>query len=78
MLKLVYAIQPVLQNTPHIMIYFIKVTNFYNLKTKEECVDILKNLLNNEENLINYTKKFSDKTRNCYEDSKSFKKVFNF
>ena len=28
--------------------------------------------------LINYTKKFSDKTRNCYEDSKSFKKVFNF
>ena len=38
----------------------------------------IKNLLNNEENLINYTKKFSDKTRNCYEDSKSFQKVFNF
>ena len=35
-------------------------------------------MLNNDEVLINYTKKFSDKTRNCYEDSKSFQKVYNF
>ena len=60
----------------HDLLY--KSDELLQFTNKEECLDILKNLLNNEEDLINYTKKFSDKTRNSYEDSKSFQKVYNF
>ena len=60
----------------HDLLY--KSDELLQFTNKEECLDILKNLLNNEEDLINYTKKFSDKTRNNYEDSKSFQKVYNF
>ena len=60
----------------HDLLY--KSDELLQFTNKEECLDILKNLLNNEDELINYTKKFSDKTRNSYEDSKSFKKVYNF
>ena len=60
----------------HDLLY--KSDELLQFTNKEKCLDILKNLLNNEEDLINYTKKFSDKTRNSYEDSKSFQKVYNF
>ena len=46
--------------------------------TKEECVEILKELLNNNNKLLNYTKKFSTKTQEEYEDKKFFKKIHYF
>ena len=46
--------------------------------TKEECVEILKELLNNNNKLLNYTKKFSTKTQEEYEDKKFFKKIYYF
>ena len=54
----------------------LKVTNeIFNVDAPEETQELSGP---NEEDLINYTKKFSDKTRNSYEDSKSFQKVYNF
>ena len=38
----------------------------------------IKNLLNNRKKLLNYTKKFSDKTNNFYEDKKFLKKFIIF
>ena len=46
--------------------------------TKEECVEILKEFLNNNNKLLNYTKKFSTKTQEEYEDKKFFKKIHYF
>ena len=46
--------------------------------TKEECVKILKELLSNNNKLLNYTKKFSTKTQEEYEDKKFFKKIYYF
>ena len=46
--------------------------------TKEECVEILKELLSNNNKLLNYTKKFSTKTQEEYEDKKFFKKIYYF
>ena len=46
--------------------------------TKEECVEILKELLKNNNKLLNYAKKFSTKTREEYEDKKFFKKIYYF
>ena len=46
--------------------------------TKEECVKILNDLLNNNNKLLNYTKKFSTKTQEEYEDKKFFKKIYYF
>ena len=60
----------------HSLLY--KDDELLQFNTKEECVEILKNLLNNSEKLLGYSKKFSDKTRNYYEDSKTFKKVYDF
>ena len=45
--------------------------------TKEECVEILKKLLSNDEILGNYTKKFVSKSKNLFEDKKNMKPIFD-
>ena len=45
--------------------------------TKEECVNILKKLLNNEELLKKYESKFTTKVCNLYEEKKSFEAIYN-
>jgi hypothetical protein len=45
--------------------------------TKEECVKILKRLLNNNELLKKYTNKFTSKVHNLYEDKKNFEPIYN-
>ena len=44
--------------------------------TKEECVKILKKLLNNKELLEKYTNKFTSKVYNLYEDKKNFELIY--
>ena len=44
--------------------------------TKEECVKILKKLLNNKELLEQYTNKFTSKVYNLYEDKKNFEPIY--
>jgi len=44
--------------------------------TKEECVKILKKLLNNKELLEKYTNKFTSKVYNLYEDKKNFEPIY--
>ena len=45
--------------------------------TKEECVKILKKLLNDSELLSKYTNKFTSKVYNLYEDKKNFEPIYN-
>ncbi len=45
--------------------------------TKEECVNILKKLLNNEVLLKKYESKFTTKVCNLYEEKKSFEAIYN-
>ena len=45
--------------------------------TKEECVNILKKLLNNNELLKKYANKFVTKVCNLYEEKKSFEPIYN-
>ena len=45
--------------------------------TKEECVRILKKLLNDNELLAKYTNKFTSKVYNLYEDKKNFEPIYN-
>ena len=44
--------------------------------TKEECVKILKKLLNNKELLEKYTNKFTSKVYNLYADKKNFEPIY--
>ena len=44
--------------------------------TREECVKILKKLLNNKELLEKYTNKFTSKVYNLYEDKKNFEPIY--
>ena len=60
----------------HKLLY--KEDELLQFTTKEECVKILKELLNNNNKLLNYTKKFSTKTQEEYEDKRFFKKIYNF
>lgn len=60
----------------HSLLY--KNDELLEFNTKEECVKILKDLLNNPEKLLSYSNKFSYKTRSCYEDRKTFEKVYDF
>ena len=50
----------------------------FQFKNKQECLSLLQNLLNNRKKLDEYSKIFSSKTRNCYEETKEFDKIFNF
>ena len=50
----------------------------FQFKNKQECLSLLQNLLNNSKKLQEYTKIFSSKTRNFYEEKKEFDKIFNF
>ena len=50
------------------------VPTFY---TKEECVEILKKILNDPSALENYTKKLSSICWNFYEDKKNFKPIYD-
>ena len=45
--------------------------------TKEECVKILKKLLQNAELLKQYTSKFNTKVNNLCEDKKNFQPIYN-
>ncbi len=45
--------------------------------TKEECVKILKKILQNDELLLKYTNKFTSKVCNLYEDKKNFEPIYN-
>ena len=45
--------------------------------TKEECVEILKKLLKNEELLAKYTKKLTLKVKDLCDDKKSFEPIYN-
>ena len=45
--------------------------------TKEECVDILKKLLNDEKLLNEYTKKFTTKAHNLFEEKKNILPIYN-
>ena len=45
--------------------------------TKEECVTILKKLLNDNELLAKYTTSFNSKVENLFEDRKNFLPIFN-
>ena len=51
-----------------------EVPTFY---TKEECLEILKKLLKDEELLSGYTKNFTSKVQNLHEDKKNFESIFN-
>ena len=62
---------------PHHKLLY-KKEELLQFTTKEECVKILNELLNDNNKLLNYTKKFSIKTREEYEDKKFFKKIYNF
>ena len=60
----------------HKLLY--KEDELLQFTTKEECVKILNDLLNNNNKLLNYAKKFSTKTQEEYEDKKFFKKIYYF
>ena len=45
--------------------------------TKEECVKILKKLLNNDELLSKYKNKFTSKAYSLFEDKKTFEPIYN-
>ena len=45
--------------------------------TKEECVRILKKLLNNNELLMEYTNKYTSKVCDLFEEKKSFEPIYN-
>ena len=45
--------------------------------TKEECGKILKNLLSDDQSLLEYTSKFTSKVCDIHEDKKSFKIISN-
>ena len=62
---------------PHHKLLY-KEDELLQFTTKEECVKILNDLLNNNNKLLNYTKKFSTKTQEEYEDKKFFKKIYYF
>ena len=51
-----------------------EIPTFY---TKEECVKILKKLIQNDELLKELTNKFTAKTEQLFEDKKSFKSIFD-
>ena len=50
-----------------------EIPTFY---TKEECVDLLKSLLKNEELLKKVTKSFTERANELYEDKKSFELIY--
>ncbi len=47
-------------------------------KNKEECLSKIQDLLNNSKKLEEYSKIFSAKTKNFYEEEKEFKKIFDY
>ena len=63
--------------SPHHDLLFDK-NEFLQFKNKHQCINILKDLLGNRHKLEAYTKNFSTKTKDFYEDSKSFEKVYEF
>ena len=67
-------VQLVLQNMHHTMNCLYNSNELLQFKTKEECVSILKELLNNSKKLDEYSKIFSTKTKNFYEEKKNLKK----
>ena len=44
--------------------------------SKEQCVTILKELLNNEKKLLDFTSRLENKVKNFYEDDKFFNKIY--
>ena len=56
--------------------FYCVINEFKTFFTKEECVKILKKLLNNKELLEKYTNKFTSKVYNLYEDKKNFEPIY--
>ena len=65
----------VTEAAPHHSLLF-NSNELLEFKSKEECVKILRDLLDNEDKLIKYTKIFEHKVRNFYEDKEFFKKIY--
>ena len=61
---------------PHHSLLF-NSNELLEFNSKEECVNILQNLLKDDEKLVSLTNKFVSKIKNFYEDEKFFNKIFN-
>ena len=61
---------------PHHSLLF-NSNELLEFNSKEQCVKILKDLLQDDEKLLNLSNKFSNKVKNFYEDEKFFNKIFN-
>ena len=66
----------VTEYAPHHRLLFSS-DELLEFKTKEVCVRILKDLLNDSKKLSNYTEKLEHKVKNFYEEEKSFKKIYD-
>ena len=55
-----------------------KENELIEFNNKKECVEKIKDLLKNPESLNKYTETFSNKTKNFYEEEKSFQKTYDF
>ncbi len=61
---------------PHHSLLFSS-NELLEFNTKEQCVNILKDLLKDDKKLLSFTNKFSTKVKNFYEDEKFFNKIFD-
>ncbi len=52
-----------------------ELLEFFN---KKDCVKILKDLINNPEKLLKYSERFSQRTKNFYEEEKNFRQSYDF
>ena len=66
----------VTEYAPHHRLLF-NSDELLEFNTKEECVRILKELLNDSKKLSSYTEKLEHKVKNFYEEEKSFKKIYD-
>ena len=62
---------------PHHRLLY-KENELIEFNNKKECVEKIKDLLKNPESLNKYTETFSNKTKNFYEEEKSFQKTYDF
>ena len=66
----------VTEYAPHHSLLFTS-EELLEFNTKEQCVRILKDLLNDSKKLLSYTEKLENKVKNFYEEEKSFKSIYN-
>tara|TARA_B100000029_G_scaffold351050_1_gene343495 strand:- start:169 stop:1362 length:1194 start_codon:yes stop_codon:yes gene_type:complete len=66
----------VTEYAPHHSLLFTS-EELLEFNTKEQCVRILKDLLNDSKKLLSYTEKLENKVKNFYEEEKSFKSIYD-